>query len=416
MRQLEFALVHPSAAARIDPAADAASLLRRIGFAVLCVALPVSAMVARRGAVVLMPVGAILLILAALLDPSEKTFGQKLQDLLTRPLVWLAIGLGVWSCLSLFWTPAPRLAFDRLANLAGVLVLAIGLVAAIPSRLRAPVLYLLPIGAFAAAALATLIILDVRFGRALFSFGADAITVQRGLATLVLMSVPAAGWLLSRGRILDALLLGVALMAVAVTGQDRVMALGVGVAVVAFAVTRVRPALGSVFVAASLLLLALVALIPLFMRQWQGETVAGMQMMPLFSGSFLRRLGRVITGYGIETTPRMASTSYFQPIGPTYFAGLWFDLGLVAVALIGAGFTGAWRRAQQVSPHVQAAVLALILVISVQGTMLAGTYQAWWLSSLIAAIAGVAAIAKGQGRSRRPRMQLFARMDAGPAA
>ena len=42
---------------RLDPATDAAMLLRRIGFATLALALPLASLVSRRAAVVLAPIG-----------------------------------------------------------------------------------------------------------------------------------------------------------------------------------------------------------------------------------------------------------------------------------------------------------------------------------------------------------------------
>ena len=62
-----------------DPSADAAAILRRVGFAILFFAIPLSALFARRAVVVLAPVAVILLVLAAVLDgaPSirSRSFG-----------------------------------------------------------------------------------------------------------------------------------------------------------------------------------------------------------------------------------------------------------------------------------------------------------------------------------------------------
>ena len=55
-----------------DPAADSAALLRRLGFAILMLAVPVSALFARRAIVVLVPVGIILLVIAAALDGGHR--------------------------------------------------------------------------------------------------------------------------------------------------------------------------------------------------------------------------------------------------------------------------------------------------------------------------------------------------------
>lgn len=403
-------MVH-SAAARVDPAADAASLLRRIGFAVLCVAMPFAAIGARRSSVILMPIGVILLILSALLEPGERSFGDRLKSLLANPASWVVLGFGFWVFLSLIWTPAPRASADRVANIAGMLAVLIGGLAAIPSRLRAPTLYLLPIGAFLAAAAASIIVLDVRLGRYMFTTPADAATVQRGLATLVLMSVPAAGWLISRGRMIDAALLGVALLAVAAAANDAVMAACVLAAAFAAVVMRFRPTLGKLVLVVLLLLIASAALLPLLIKTWQGQSIMGMQLMPLYSGSFLRRLGRMVTGYGIETAPRMAA--HFHAAGATYFAGVWFDLGLVAIALIGAGMALALRQAERSGGAIAGTALALIAVATIQGLFLPGSYQAWWLSSVIAAMVGIAAISRGQARSRRPGIGLFAKPSNG---
>src|SRR3712207_3946698 len=69
----------------IDPAADAAALLRRLGFATLMLALPVGTLVARRGAVVLVPVGVILIVIAAALDGTHRSLRDSIASLVTSP-------------------------------------------------------------------------------------------------------------------------------------------------------------------------------------------------------------------------------------------------------------------------------------------------------------------------------------------
>ncbi|MFX8681148.1 hypothetical protein ABTM69_21075, partial [Acinetobacter baumannii] len=71
--------------------------------------------------------------------------------------------------------------------------------AAIPTRMRAPSLYYLPIGAFAAVVAACLVALEargvVRLGALL-----EPVLSARGAAALALLTPGALGWLLSRGR------------------------------------------------------------------------------------------------------------------------------------------------------------------------------------------------------------------------
>ena len=59
----------------VDPALDAAALLRRVGFFGLFVIVPVVAQVARRATVVLGPIAVILLILASAIDNRQRRSG-----------------------------------------------------------------------------------------------------------------------------------------------------------------------------------------------------------------------------------------------------------------------------------------------------------------------------------------------------
>ncbi|MGL4811520.1 MAG: hypothetical protein ACRCXM_07065 [Beijerinckiaceae bacterium] len=405
-----------SAAARVDPAADAAYLLRRLGLAVLCIALPMAAFSMRRAAVILMPVGVILLILAAMFDPAEKPFGAQLGQALRSPLAWLAIGFAAWAVLSLIWTPAVRAGTDRAANIAGVMAVAIGAMAALPHKLRAPTLYLLPIGAFAAAVIASVMVLDVRMGRFMFSGPEDAVTIQRGLATLMLLSVPALGWLVSRGRVFDAILLVIALLAVAFTGQDWVAGGGLLAALAAFGLTYgMRHGRMVVFLLLAALI-SVVVLAPLAAKGLQGQTLLGIQLMPLASESFLRKAMRVMSGYGLETAPRLQARGYFASSGPTYLAALWFDLGVVAIGIVVTAL-GLWaRRAATLSAELGAASMALMAAAAVQAAAMPGTGQAWWISALVAAAVGLAAIERGHARTRRPGIGFFSRPSAGGPA
>src|SRR3954471_7704051 len=88
-----------------DPAAAAASLLRRVGFTILMTAVPVTALVTRRAVVVLAPVGIVLLVLAAVLDGGSRPVKERLRAVLLSP-GGLAAGLALgWCTLSLVWTP-----------------------------------------------------------------------------------------------------------------------------------------------------------------------------------------------------------------------------------------------------------------------------------------------------------------------
>jgi hypothetical protein len=129
-----------------DPSVDAAALLRRLGLVVLMIGVPVAGMVARRGIVLLVPIGISLLILAALLDGK----GRRLRDVLdamasSSGSVALILGL-VWAGLSLLWVPDVPQAGERYLSMVSTLGVAWLGYLALPDRMRSANLYLLPVG------------------------------------------------------------------------------------------------------------------------------------------------------------------------------------------------------------------------------------------------------------------------------
>ena len=93
-------MTRPNAQIPLDPAASAALLLRRIGFATLALALPLASLVSRRAAVVLAPIGVVLLVIAALIEnPSE--FGNNLKSSLSGLAGLTLLALVAWAVLSL---------------------------------------------------------------------------------------------------------------------------------------------------------------------------------------------------------------------------------------------------------------------------------------------------------------------------
>ena len=134
-----------------DPAADAAMLLRRLGFAILMIGLPVAALFARRALVVYAPVGIALLVIAAALDGTARPLRQG-----TARLAFSSGGIAggiliLWCGLSLIWTPFKAEAAERLVNIVGTLAMAVAGSLALPDRMRSANLYLLPLGIGAAA-------------------------------------------------------------------------------------------------------------------------------------------------------------------------------------------------------------------------------------------------------------------------
>jgi hypothetical protein len=88
-----------------NPSADAAAVLRRLGFALLFFAVPLAALFTRRALVVMAPLAVVLLVLASALDGSAKHTREKLMALTTSPGGMAGLVLLLWAGLSLLWTP-----------------------------------------------------------------------------------------------------------------------------------------------------------------------------------------------------------------------------------------------------------------------------------------------------------------------
>src|SRR5690349_5098735 len=88
-----------------DPSADAAAMLRRVGFGLLFFAIPVSALFARRAVVIVAPVAVLLILLAVLLDGGSREPTRKLRAVIGSQAGLAGCMLLFWTALSLLWTP-----------------------------------------------------------------------------------------------------------------------------------------------------------------------------------------------------------------------------------------------------------------------------------------------------------------------
>ncbi|RZK91456.1 MAG: peptide ABC transporter permease, partial [Methylobacterium sp.] len=166
----------------VDPAIDAAALLRRIGFIGLFVIMPVAAQVARRAVVILAPISIALLLLASAIDGRARPVRPASTRLLRSPAFLAGCLVILWSALSLVWTPFLSLATERLLNVIATLLMTMAAYLALPDRMRSANLYLLPVGVAAAAIFAIGLGLTGQgpFGQGLLGPDEDAI-LDRGL-------------------------------------------------------------------------------------------------------------------------------------------------------------------------------------------------------------------------------------------
>ena len=378
----------------IAPAADAAALLRRLGFAILFAALPIAGLLFRRGVVVLLPVGIALLCLSTLLDGQGRARRTLEGAVASTTLAALAF-LAAWATLSAAWAPAPFFGLERLGGALASPALAAVAILALPDRTRAANLYLLPIGVF----LGVLTTLGIVVAGGALTGDEDGPGISRGLACLALLLWPAIGWLSSRTRDVEAAALALALgVAVALGPQDAVP-----VALVAGACGYVLAALGGrvgalvagCLMAGFLFAAPILALVPRFAAT-----------LPIGSFGQVVRAdpARLAIGRGLGELARLRLGGFLPASVPDSLpVALWFDLGVVgvlaaAVALV-AGLGQAGRAAGPLLPGLVGAV-ATGFALACMGL---GSGQAWWPACLSVTILAFVAVERGQFRTRRPR-------------
>jgi len=203
-----------------EPAQQAAGLLLRLGIALLAVGVPCGAVVSRRLIFSVMPVGAVLVLLAIALDP-KRIQVERLRENLSSSMAITSFFVLGWIGLSLLWTPFTELAAERYVKSAGTLLLAALAAACLPQHIKTSNLYLLPVG-LGAAALAVL-----AYGVMTTPVPAQVIensTLDRAALSLTMLLWPALGALAVRDRWASAGALAVA-VAVAVIAVWTPMAL-----------------------------------------------------------------------------------------------------------------------------------------------------------------------------------------------
>jgi hypothetical protein len=388
-----------------DPAADAAALLRRLGFAILMLALPVAALFARRGVVILAPLGIILLIIASALDRTGRPAGPTLRRIASSR-VGLSAGLVLFWCgLSLLWTPFLAEASERLFNIIGLMALTIAGILALPERMRSANLYLLPVGV-AAAALAGIAAVGLQMGKPMDEDGQN---LERGLIVLALALWPAVAWLVSRGRRLEGGLLVLVVAVAALLAPHPLPIQGLLIGAVAFAVTTLSPAFGvkaiSLVMAGLLILAPLIPFVlPPLLRVVPANMTDVLASLEVWRNIILNEPARLVTGHGFETALRgrligqlpneMPSTLLFES---------WYELGLVGVVAGAVALASGAARAGRDHPLLIPGMMAGFASTYGFAGLGIGTAQIWWLTAVAVAALLFVAIERGQFRTTRPK-------------
>lgn len=398
---------------RPDPTRDAASLLRRLGFAVLLVGLPIAALAARRGPVTILPIGVFLLVVAASLDAAIRPLREVADGLLSSSgMVALAFALG-WAVLSLAWTPDPGAAAERLVAIAGVLAVGFVGYVVLPERMRAANLYLVPVGCTAGALAIIAAMLLVGSERP--DMSTDGRSLERGVCALLLALWPSLAWLRSRERDLEALTLAIlAATATLMAAATTTLPLALGAGAVAYALVTLAPAAATTLLAGTTLLCMLLpAALPFVDPSWLSPVEARAPALAAglraWSSEAAADPARLLTGHGFSAQLASRIAGSVPPQMPRSVPiQLWYDLGLVGV-LAGAAALWFGLRAAIVA---YAPLLPGVAAAYATGFALAclgiGIGQSWWIASVVAVALAFVAAERGQFRTRRPRARLFA--------
>ncbi|MBD2748434.1 peptide ABC transporter permease [Microvirga sp. BT688] len=387
-----------------NPSADAAAMLRRLGFAILFFAVPLAALFTRRALVVMAPLAVILLVLASVLDGSARHAREKMLALATSTGGIAGLVLLFWAGLSLVWTPFLPEGSERLFNIAGMILMGLGGYLAVPERMRAANLYLLPVGVGLAAVISIPLAL-----RGSSRFDPEGLSLERGMLMLALLVWPALAWLHSRGRNLEAVALALAVAVAALLTREGLPLYGLAAGAVVFVLTAASPRLGPRLVGlmmAGLLLLA--PLLPFLLKPFAaalfGARAPVTASLEVWRQVVLNEPLRLLTGHGLETALRGRYFGLVPRNAPsTLLFEIWYELGLVgAVAaslLLYRAVVGVQSHRATVAPGIMAAFACAYAL----GCLGIGTTQVWWFAALVVLVLIFVAIERGQFRTTRPK-------------
>lgn len=401
-------MVEPRGSAVLDPAKDSALLLQRMGFFTLGVALPVAAMVSRRAAVVLVPIGVALLVIAAVLSEPER-FVRSLKRRSTRATALALLTMLVWVFLSYLWAPRGGAGHERGFNMAFALIIGILGVSALPERVRAANLNALAVGTGAATMVAAFMQVS---GQGLGDAEEDVTVLVRGLALVMVLTGPLVAWLLARGRARGAAALFGAVLICGLLIRDMVLIASLCAGMVAFAIVffmRGRSA-GLLALACAGVVITAPLLAWLAVSARPGALGADPAMLTgLAAWVDIIRLEpvKLLTGHGLGAVAALARHPVSAVMLPeSILIVIWHDLGLVGALAFAVALLFAMRAALALSPVIQAGAIAAYVTAFTCGILGLAGFRPWWLMTLVAVAIITSAIGRGQARTDRPLARL----------
>lgn len=391
---------HRASGTLTDPAADAAAMLLRLGFAIFALVIPSATLMSRWVIVVLVPIGAVLIILSSLLRADS-------ARLSVRALSHLASGPGLaclllvsWALVSLLWTPVRWEAAEKLFKLLGVVLLGFFAVIALPQRMRATNLHLITIGVALGATLILVGSVSALLGQPVLSF--PPATPERIVILLSVLGWIGAAWLLIKNRRSMAFALMVLVIAAIALGPNRA-------------------AFGPL--AASLLVLALAWNRPEAAGRIVGLAVAAAILLLPFASAFGSQLGMAglerwwqmildeplhfLTGRGFDAGNAARVIGVIGPELPvSLISDLWFDLGVLGALFFAIPIAWAFIAAGKLGYELAPATLAALSAAMTVALFDRNATQTWWFHGLAVFAIVLMSVERGRYRTLRPRAEI----------
>jgi hypothetical protein len=383
-----------------------------VAFAILFVVAPVTAAVFRQAIYSLLPIGAVLTLLAASL--SIETNGIEVATRrLTSVTALIGFCLVLWAALSVIWTPFPAEAAVRIAKGVVTAALVIAAAAVLASRSVGADALMLP-GGVAAAAFAVVLVSLIGAPASTQIEPDGTTTLDRAAIGLVLLIWPALAALALRGlpAAAGALAAAVAIAVFAARLPVGILALGAGA--LAYSAARLRRgrtrfALGMLFA----ILILVCPLFPLALKLIAGGNLPDIAVPIGIWDDILAADGvRILTGHGLDTATRGIAYGYLPPRTPhSLLFEIWYELGIVGAALAALLtyriFMALGRAPRAIAPYLLAG-FATGLIVTILGL---GTAQVWWLTLVGLDVLAFAITANGH-YGKRPSIIVRQRIEA----
>ena len=390
-----------------DAAADAVGFLRRLGFAVMVVLLPVAAVIMRHAVVVIAPVGAILFSMARLIESEGREPLRRMWRLIWTPTAGLLLFLLFWAGLSLLWTPFFDDASERLLKATGVGLFAFVALASMPPRMRASNLYLSPLGAGLGALCAIAWVMTVPNAKTAID-GEGPVLVRTALS-VTWLAWPGLAWLLMRSERAFAIALAVVVVSAALMTEPRAALLALLAGTVAFAACVIAPRLTNLAMQWVLALAILAApLLPFLVtplaRALLGADATVLPPWEIWRDNVLNEPIRLFTGHGLDTALRSQLAGLLATGAPqSILFEVWYELGLLGALplalLVFLAVRNAARQGEAIAPCLFGAIVNLFAFACVG---LVGS-QTWWLTLIADLSIAFTAVIHGRFGTRRPK-------------